>query len=193
MRLAVGQCVVHLMCFKLRPQGERRDSRIARFRLDAMPRQSAGIMMYRLREGEPEVLLVHPGGPYWAKKDDGAWSIPKGEYQPGESALDAAKREFGEEMGQQPEGLFIRLGAFVQSKAKTVQVWAVKGAFDPDQLRSNHFSMEWPPKSGRMAEYPEVDRAEWFGREAAARKILKGQLPILEALYDRLAKGQSSA
>jgi predicted NUDIX family NTP pyrophosphohydrolase len=152
-----------------------------------MPRHSAGILMYRWRAGEPEVLLVHPGGPYWAKKDDGAWSLPKGEHEAGEDPLAAARREFEEETGLRPSGDFARLGAFAQSRAKTVEVWAVEGDFDPAQLRSNHFSMQWPPKSGRMAEYPEVDRAGWFGREAAARKILKGQLPILAALYDRLS------
>jgi predicted NUDIX family NTP pyrophosphohydrolase len=149
--------------------------------------------MYRLRDSGLEVLLVHPGGPYWARKDDGAWGVPKGEHEAGEDALDAARREFEEETGARPSGDFVRLGAFAQSKAKTVEVWAVEGDFDPGQLRSNHFSMEWPPKSGRMAEYPEVDRAGWFEREAAARKILKGQLPILEALFDRLAKGRHPA
>jgi predicted NUDIX family NTP pyrophosphohydrolase len=158
-----------------------------------MPRQSAGILLYRVRDGEPEVLLVHPGGPYWARKDDGAWGLPKGEYTAEENPLDAARREFEEETGLRPSGDFVRLGAFVQSKAKTVEVWAVEGDFDPGQLRSNLFSMEWPPKSGRMVEYPEVDRAGWFGREAAARKILKGQLPILAALFDRLAKARGPA
>jgi predicted NUDIX family NTP pyrophosphohydrolase len=153
-----------------------------------MPRQSAGILMYRQRGGEPEVLLVHPGGPYWANKDEGAWSIPKGEHMAGEEPLGAAKREFEEETGTRPEGAFLSLGRFVQSKAKTVEVWAVEGDFDPSQLKSNHFSLEWPPKSGRVREYPEVDRAQWFGREAATRKILKGQQPILEALFGRLGE-----
>jgi len=142
--------------------------------------------MYRMRGGVPEVLLVHPGGPYWVNKDEGAWSLPKGEYQAGEGALQAAKREFEEETGKRPEGALIGLGAFLQSKAKTVDVWAVEGDFDPAQLHSNVFSMEWPPKSGRTMEFPEADRAGWFGREAAARKILKGQLPILDALFERL-------
>jgi predicted NUDIX family NTP pyrophosphohydrolase len=176
----------------LRPQQAGKDSCVAEPWLDAMPRQSAGILMYRVRDGAPQVLLVHPGGPYWASKDDGAWGLPKGEYAAGEDPLDAARREFEEETGLPPSGDFVPLGAFVQSKAKTVQVWAVEGDFDPSQLRSNLFSMEWPPKSGRMAEYPEADRAGWFGREAAARKILKGQLPILEALFDRLAKARGS-
>jgi predicted NUDIX family NTP pyrophosphohydrolase len=157
-----------------------------------MPKHSAGILMYRLRGGEPEVLLVHPGGPYWASKDDGAWSVPKGEYQPGESALDAAKREFEEETGMRPEGAFVGLGAFAQSKAKTVDVWAVEGDFDPTQLQSNFFSMEWPPRSGHTMEFPEADRAGWFGRQAAARKVLKGQLPILEALFARLEKDRGT-
>jgi predicted NUDIX family NTP pyrophosphohydrolase len=152
-----------------------------------MPKRSAGVLMYRRRAGALEVLLVHPGGPYWANKDEGAWSIPKGEYQAGESALDAAKREFEEETGARPEGEFQGLGAFVQSKAKTVEIWAVEGDFDPKKLRSNVFSMEWPPKSGRLQEFPEADRAGWFGPAEAARKILKGQQPILAALYKRLA------
>jgi predicted NUDIX family NTP pyrophosphohydrolase len=152
-----------------------------------VPKRSAGILLFRRKGPEPEVLLVHPGGPYWASKDEGAWSIPKGQYETGESALDAAKREFEEETGMRPEGEFVSLGAFAQSKAKTVEVWAAEGDFDPTKLESNAFSMEWPPKSGRMMEFPEADRAGWFGREAAARKILKGQLPILAALFDRLA------
>jgi predicted NUDIX family NTP pyrophosphohydrolase len=158
-----------------------------------MPRQSAGILMFRLSGREPEVLLVHPGGPYWASKDDGAWSIPKGEYAAGEEPLLAARREFEEETGTRPEGAFLSLGRFVQSKAKTVEVWALEGDFDPAKLQSNVFSMEWPPRSGRTMEFPEADRAGWFGRQAAARKILKGQLPVLEALFDRLAKGRGPA
>ena len=152
-----------------------------------VPKRSAGILLFRRKGPEPEVLLVHPGGPYWASKDEGAWSIPKGQYEMGESARDAAKREFEEETGMRPDGEFVSLGAFAQSKAKTVEVWAAEGDFDPAKLESNVFSMEWPPKSGRVLEFPEADRAGWFGREAAARKILKGQLPILAALFDRLA------
>jgi predicted NUDIX family NTP pyrophosphohydrolase len=152
----------------------------------AVPKRSAGILLFRRKGSEPQVLLVHPGGPYWANKDDGAWSIPKGQYETGERPLDAAKREFEEETGLRPEGEFASLGIFAQSKAKTVEVWAVEGDFDPAKLESNLFSMEWPPRSGRMQEYPEADRAGWFGREQANAKILKGQLPILAALFDRL-------
>jgi predicted NUDIX family NTP pyrophosphohydrolase len=144
--------------------------------------------MYRLSGAEPEVLLVHPGGPYWVNKDEGAWSIPKGEHMAGEEPVLAAKREFEEETGLKPQGEFSGLGTFAQSKAKSVAVWAVEGDFDPSQLKSNLFSLEWPPRSGRVREYPEVDRAQWFGREAAARKILKGQRPILEALFRRLGE-----
>ena len=154
-----------------------------------MPQHSAGILLYR-RSGHPlEVLLVHPGGPYWAKKDDGAWTIPKGGYAPGEDAFAAAKREFREETGATVDGQAMALGAFRQSAAKIVEVWAVEGAFDPEALVSNTFAMEWPPRSGRTSEFPEVDRAGWFTPELAWRKILKGQRPILEALLQRLGAG----
>ena len=141
-----------------------------------------------------EVLLVHPGGPYWARKDEGAWGIPKGTYGPGEDPLAAARREFAEETGAPPPaGGAIALGAFRQSAAKIVDAWAVEGDFDPATLRSNTFAMEWPPRSGRMRDVPEVDRAGWFAPEEAARKILKGQRPILEALLRHLSqsRGQS--
>ena len=155
-----------------------------------MPQHSAGILLYRRRRGGIEVLLVHPGGPFWAKKDEGAWSIPKGAYEPGEDPLTAAKREFAEETGADTgavlKGEAIALGAFRQSSAKIVEAWAVEGEFDPATLKSNAFSMEWPPRSGRMIEVPEVDRAEWFTPEAAAHKILKGQRPVIEALLQHL-------
>jgi len=151
-----------------------------------MPQRSAGILLYRRRRGAVEVLLVHPGGPFWAKKDEGAWSIPKGTYEPAEDPLAAARREFAEETGSQPDGEAVALGAFRQSAAKVVDVWAVEGEFDPAGLRSNTFTMEWPPRSGRTREVPEVDRAEWFTPDEAARKILKGQRPILEALLHQL-------
>jgi predicted NUDIX family NTP pyrophosphohydrolase len=152
-----------------------------------MPQRSAGIVLFRRTEaGRIEVLLVHPGGPFWAKKDDGAWSIPKGLVGPGEDPLAAARREFAEETGGQAEGEAIALGAFRQSAAKIVEVWAVKGSFDPATLKSNTFSMQWPPRSGRSAEFPEADRAGWFTPEAAARKLLRGQRPIIEALLERL-------
>jgi predicted NUDIX family NTP pyrophosphohydrolase len=152
----------------------------------AMPQHSAGILLYRHRSGGVEVLLVHPGGPFWANKDEGVWSIPKGVYEPDEDALAAAKREFAEETGAQLEGEAASLGSFRQSTAKIVDAWAVEGDFDPATLKSNTFTLEWPPRSGRMREVPEVDRAAWFAPEEAARKLLKGQRPILEALLKRL-------
>jgi len=151
-----------------------------------MPQRSAGILLFRRNAGGLEVLLVHPGGPFWAKKDAGAWTIPKGGYEPGEDALAAAKREFEEETGARLEGEALALGAFRQSSAKLVDVWAVEGDFDPNDLNSNTFAMEWPPRSGRQREFPEVDRAAWFTPQAAADKILKGQRPILVALSRRL-------
>ncbi len=155
-----------------------------------MPQRSAGLLLYRRRgRGGVEVLLVHPGGPFWAKKDLGAWSIPKGIYEPDEDPLAAARREFAEETGSQVQGDAIALGSFRQSSAKTVDVWAVEGEFDPASLKSNTFSMEWPPRSGRRREVPEVDRAEWFVPEDAARKLLKGQRPVLDALLRILDKG----
>jgi predicted NUDIX family NTP pyrophosphohydrolase len=154
-----------------------------------MPKRSAGILLYRRTAAGPEVFLVHPGGPFWANKDKGAWGIPKGEYQPGEEALAAARREFTEETGLRAQGEFVALGSFRQSSAKTVEVWAVEGDADPTRLVSNTFAMEWPPRSGRMQDFPEVDRAAWFAPPEAARKILKGQAPVLEALYSRLRAG----
>lgn len=151
-----------------------------------MPRRSAGLLLYRRREGGVEVLLVHPGGPFWANKDDGVWSIPKGEYAAEEDPLAAAKREFEEETGARPKGGAVALGSFRQSSAKIVDAWAVEGDFDPASLKSNTLTLEWPPRSGRTREVPEVDRAAWFTPEEAARKLLKGQLPILETLLRRL-------
>jgi len=154
-----------------------------------MPQHSAGILLYRRRGGAVEVLLVHPGGPFWAGKDEGAWSIPKGTCEANEDPLAAARREFAEETGSQVQGDAIALGSFRQSSAKTIDVWAVEGEFDPTSLKSNTFSMEWPPRSGRMREVPEVDRAEWFVPEAAARKLLRGQRQVLDALLRILDKG----
>ena len=154
-----------------------------------MPKRSAGILLYRRAPDGIEVFLVHPGGPFWVKKDEGAWSIPKGECQPGEDALAAARREFAEETGLRLEGEVVALGSFRQSSAKTVDVWAVEGDADPSKLTSNTFAMEWPPRSGRTQDFPEVDRAAWFTPAEAARKILKGQAPVLEALAVRLRDG----
>ena len=150
-----------------------------------MAKLSAGILLYR-RQG-PEVLLVHPGGPFWAKKDDGAWSIPKGEYGEGEDPLGVARREFKEETGQAVDGDFVPLGRFKQPGGKIVSAWALEGECDAGTIRSNLFCMEWPPRSGRMAEFPEVDRAGWFTLEEAGRKMLKGQVAILGAFSALLA------
>jgi len=153
-----------------------------------MPQRSAGILLYRRRDGGVEVLLVHPGGPFWARKDEGAWSVPKGEYQDGEDPLAAAQREFAEETGARPQGEAVPLGSFRQSAVKIVHVWAVEGEFDPASLKSNTFSMQWPPRSGQTREFPEVDRAQWFAPAQAAKKILKGQRPVLEALLRHLGR-----
>ena len=151
-----------------------------------MAKRSAGLLLYRRTGLDLEVLLVHPGGPYWAKKDEGAWSIPKGLFEEGESPLAAAKREFKEETGFLPHGTFLKLGSFKQPSSKVIFAWALEGDFDPRKLKCNTFSMEWPPKSGRMQEFPELDRAAWFKAGAAARKITKGQLPIIQELFHRL-------
>ena len=143
--------------------------------------------MYRLRAGALEVLLVHPGGPFWAKKDEGAWQIPKGEWAEGEDPLAAARREFTEETGFTAPGPFAALGELRQKGGKQVLAWACEGDGDPAQLRSNSFEMEWPPKSGRMQSFPEVDRAGWFTLEDARRKLLPSQLPFLERLARALA------
>lgn len=151
-----------------------------------MPVKSAGVMLFRRNADRIEVLLVHPGGPFWAKKDEGAWSIPKGLYAPEEIPEAAALREFEEETGVAIAAPLLTLGDFRQPGGKIVTAFAAEGDFDPASLRSNIFTMEWPPKSGRMADFPEVDRAAWFDPAAAARKILKGQRPILDALIAHL-------
>jgi predicted NUDIX family NTP pyrophosphohydrolase len=151
-----------------------------------MAQQSAGLLLFREGRQGLEVLLVHPGGPFWAGKDEGVWSIPKGLYEAGEDPLAAARREFAEETGAEVEGEALALGSFRQSSVKIVDAWAIEGEFDPAMLRSNTFILEWPPRSGRMREVPEVDRAGWFTPEEAARKILKGQRPILQALLRNL-------
>ena len=142
---------------------------------------SAGVLVYR-RRTRLEVLLVHPGGPFWAKKDDGAWSIPKGEFAAGEDPLTAARRELAEETGFAVDGELRPLGNVKQAGGKVVHAWALEGDLDADAIRSNMFSMEWPPRSGRMQQFPEVDRAAWFGIDEARVKLLKGQLPLLDAL-----------
>ena len=149
-------------------------------------KQSAGILVYRRVAGEVQVLLVHPGGPFWAGKDDGAWSIPKGECNPGEDPLRAALREFEEETGTAIGGEFTPLAPIKQRSGKTVCVWAVEGDFDAANIKSNLFSLEWPPHSGRMVEFPEVDRGAWFALAAARRKILPGQSGFLDQLSAHL-------
>jgi predicted NUDIX family NTP pyrophosphohydrolase len=151
-----------------------------------MARTSAGLLMYRRRPGAVEVFLVHPGGPFWAKKDAGAWSIPKGEYLPGDDPLEAARREFVEETGMEPAGDFAELGAVRQAGGKTVTAWAFEGDCDPAAIRSNTFTLEWPPRSGKQREFPEVDRAEWFTLDAAEAKIIPGQVALLHRLAEML-------
>lgn len=143
---------------------------------------SAGILMYHVRDGRLEVLLVHPGGPFWRNKDAGAWSIPKGEVDEGEDDAAAARREFEEELGARPEGDLIPLGEVRQRSGKRVRAFALEGDFDAGTLRSMTFEMEWPPRSGRMASFPEVDRAAWFDLGAARGKLISGQLPLLDRL-----------
>lgn len=152
-----------------------------------MPSRSAGLLLYRDGADELEVLLGHPGGPFWARKDDGAWSIPKGEYSEDEDAWAAAQREFAEEVGTPPPaGPRIELPPVRQSGGKIVTAFAVRGDFDVTGAVSNTFTMEWPPRSGRVAEFPELDRIAWWGLEAARVKLLKGQRPLLDALVEAL-------
>ncbi|HVO90440.1 MAG TPA: NUDIX domain-containing protein [Casimicrobiaceae bacterium] len=152
-------------------------------------RQSAGLVVYRLRDGEPQVLLVHPGGPYWQRKDQGAWSIPKGEFGSDEEPLVAARREFTEETGLSIDGAFTALPVVRQSGGKYVHPFAVEADLDAEAIRSNLFSMEWPPRSGRMMQFAEVDRAGWFSLQDAAEKLVSGQRPILDALRRMLTSG----
>ena len=154
-----------------------------------MAKQSAGILLYRHFGGELQVFLAHPGGPFWARKDLGAWTIPKGEIGAGEDPLQAAKREFAEEIGVAVDGPFLALAPVRQRSGKTILAWAVEGECDAAKLRSNVFSMEWPPKSGKQAEFPEVDRAEWFSLPAARTKLLPGQLPLLDEIEAKVGAG----
>ncbi len=147
---------------------------------------SAGIVLYRRRETGIEVLLVHPGGPFWAKKDDGAWSIPKGEYVEGEDPLSVAKREFAEETGSELRGSCAELPPARQPSGKIIRAWAVEGDLDAASIRSNSFSMEWPPKSGRVQSFPEVDRGLWCIIALARRKLLPGQRVLLDELEQRI-------
>ena len=151
--------------------------------------QSAGVLLYRRVGDGVEVLLVHPGGPFWARKDEGAWSIPKGEFDAAEPAADAARREFAEETGVTLNGAFVALAPVRQPSGKIVHAFAVAGDLDPASIASNTFELEWPPRSGRKQWFPEIDRAAWFTLDQARRKIIKGQRPILDDLAARLAAG----
>lgn len=156
-------------------------------------KRSSGILLYRDRDGTTEFLLVHPGGPYWTRKDDGAWSIPKGGIEEDEDSRAAALRELDEELG--PDGpdldaeALIDLGSIRQRAGKVVDAWAAEGDFDPAELDSNTFEMEWPPRSGREVEFPEVDRADWFDLEGARRKLLAAQGEFLDRLLEHLGRG----
>jgi predicted NUDIX family NTP pyrophosphohydrolase len=147
---------------------------------------SAGIVLYRKREPGIEVLVVHPGGPFWAKKDDGAWSIPKGEYLEGEDPLSVAKREFAEETGSELNGPFVELSPAKQPSGKVIRAWAVEGDLDAATIRSNRFSLEWPPKSGRVQSFPEVDRALWCTPALARQKLQPGQRVFIDELEQRM-------
>lgn len=140
--------------------------------------------------GALEVLLAHMGGPFWARKDDAAWSIPKGEHEADEDPLAAARREFGEELGKPvPSGPLVDLGEFRQPSGKRLRAWALEAELDVSEIHSTSFALEWPPRSGRLQEFPEVDRAAWFGLDTARRKLVRGQVPLLDALVQTLARG----
>lgn len=166
----------------------------ASWKAEGMPAHSAGLLPYRFGEGRTlEVLVVHPGGPFWANKDDGAWSIAKGEYQPGQDPEEAANREFAEELGQAPPtGPRIDLGELRQPSGKLVRVWAVEGDLDVESVVSNEFEMEWPPRSGEVASWPEVDRAEWMPVTTAKRKLSKGQVGFVDRLVVQLQETPGS-
>jgi predicted NUDIX family NTP pyrophosphohydrolase len=151
-----------------------------------LPIRSAGLVLYRQHGRGLEVFLVHPGGPFWARKDEGAWSIPKGLIEGAEDPLAAARREFAEETGSLVEGAFVPLGDFRQPSGKLVLAWAIEGDLDLSGFRSNSFEMEWPPRSGTLQRFPEADRGGWFDADTAMRKVTKGQVPILQALRDYL-------
>jgi predicted NUDIX family NTP pyrophosphohydrolase len=156
-------------------------------------KRSAGILLYRRVGAEPEFLLVHPGGPYWAKRDEASWSIPKGEIEPGEETRACALREMREELGPAPEldpELMIELGQIRQRSGKVVEAWGAEGDFDPEALDSIAFAMEWPPRSGRESEFPEVDRAGWFRESQARAKILPAQAPFIDRLIEHLSESR---
>ena len=151
-----------------------------------MARKSAGILLYRVLNKTLELFLVHPGGPFWAKKDEGAWSIPKGEFDDNEDPLEAAKREFEEETGIRISGQFTALNPVKQKSGKIVYAWAVEGEIDPAKIKSNSFEIEWPPGSGKMRSFPEIDKAGWFTVDEAKRKIISGQSALISELEIRI-------
>lgn len=151
-----------------------------------MGKKSAGLIMYRFRNSKLEVFLVHFGGPYWANKDEGAWSIPKGEYSDDEEPFTVAKREFKEETGYEADGNFIPLTPREQPSRKIISAWAFEGDCDAGAIKSNTFTMEWPPHSGKQAEFPEIDRADWFSINTAKKKLLKGHVGFIEELCEIL-------
>jgi len=151
-----------------------------------MSKQSAGILPYRLKNNYLELLIVHPGGPFWKNKDLGAWSVPKGEFADDEEPFDAAKREFKEEIGFEINGQFIELDPVRQKGGKTILAWACESDFDPTKIKSNTFELEWPPKSGKIRKFPEVDSAQWFTVSVAKKKINKGQAALIDDLINKL-------
>jgi predicted NUDIX family NTP pyrophosphohydrolase len=153
-----------------------------------MKKKSAGLLMFRFKNEVLELLLCHMGGPFWKKKDSCAWTIPKGEYEEGEDPFDAAKREFLEETGITPEGTFIKLTPLKQSGGKEISAWAFESDCDVSKVKSNTFELEWPPHSGKIQHFPEIDRAEWFIISIAHEKILKGQVGFIEELCSVLKK-----
>jgi predicted NUDIX family NTP pyrophosphohydrolase len=155
-----------------------------------MSKRSAGLLLYRVRDEGLEVFLAHMGGPFWARKDEGAWTIVKGEYEEPEDPFAAARREFLEETGTHPPaGRTLDLGEVRQSSGKRVVAWAIEGDLDPASVRSNTFTVEWPPRSGLMREFPEIDRAEWFDTATARRKLIKAQVPFIDALERQVLDG----
>ena len=155
-----------------------------------MPRRSAGLLLYRRVPDGVEVLLAHPGGPLWAKRDEGVWSVPKGEFGEGEAAWDVARREFEEETGHPaPPGQRIHLGEIRQKGGKLVEAWALEGDLDASTARSNTFPLQWPPRSGRWITIPEIDRVEWFAPDEARRRIKDTQIPLIDRLLEQLTTG----
>ncbi len=151
-----------------------------------MAKQSAGLLVYRRRQDALQFFLVHPGGPFWAKKDFGAWTIPKGEFDADEDGLAAARREFAEEVGTSIEGAFTALTPRLQPSRKMIHAWAVEGDVDETRLKSNEFEIEWPPRSGKRQRFPEIDHGAWFSVEEAERRIQAGQIPFLDELRKHL-------